>query len=179
MISDPYTLLPTAYRAAVEVLHSPIMAEEASERAIYQLTLAIMSGSPPDSPVAWLRVVARRSACALLRSEWARTKAMDLTDVATPQQRFPSTETNTSEVRETLHKTLKNGLHSALTPRQREALDAAISCNTMRAAARTCGMAPRDFRRSLGSISRRARALLQDSHTLDPALPGCEPGMSV
>lgn len=179
MLSDPYSLLPTAYRAAVEVLHNPIMAEEASERAIYQLNLAIMEGSPPESPIAWLRVVARRSACALLRSEWARTKAMDLTDVATPQQRFPSSTAEASQVRETLHHTLKNGLHSALTPRQRDALDAAISCNTMRAAARSCGMAPRDFRRSLGSISRRARALLQATDTLDPALPGCEPGMAV
>ena len=48
MLSDPHSLLPTAYRAAVEVVKSPIMAEEASERAIYQLTLAMIEGTPPD-----------------------------------------------------------------------------------------------------------------------------------
>lgn len=175
MLSDPHSLLPTAYKAAVEVLHSPIMAEEASERAIHQLTLAILEGSPPDSPAAWLRVVARRSACALLRSEWARTKAMDLTDMPTQRPRVTPNH-HASEVREALQ---ENGLRKALTPRQRDALDAAITCNTMRAAARTCGMQPRDFRRSLGSISRRARALLEDPANADPALPGCEPGMAV
>lgn len=175
MLSDPHSLLPTAYKAAFEVLRSPVMAEEASERAIYQLTLAILEGSPPDSPAAWLRVVARRSACALLRSEWARTKAMDLADVPTHRPRVTPND-HKSEVRESLH---ENVLRKALTPRQRDALDAAISCNTMRAAARTCGMQPRDFRRSLGSIGRRARALLDDPASGDPVLPGCEPGMAV
>lgn len=176
MISDPYSLLPTAYRAAVEVVKSPIMAEEASERAIYQLTLAILEGSPPQSPKAWLRVVARRSACALLRSEWARTRAMDLADVAEQQASYRPPLSESSWVRE--------DLQGALTPRQREALDAAMTCNTTRAAARSCGMEPRDFRRSLGSISRRARALLKDSSMQDHGLgetqlPGCEAGMAV
>ena len=178
MLSDPYLLLPIAYRAAVEVLHNPVMAEEASERAIYQLNLAIMEDNPPDSPIAWLRVVARRAACALLRGEWARTKAMDLKDFATQKRRYATSTDTASEVRETMQTTLDSGLHDALTPRQREALDAAMSCNTMRAAARTCSMQPRDFRRSLGSISRRARALLEDSATNDLAPFAYQPGIA-
>lgn len=171
MLSDPHSLLPTAYRAAIEVVKIPIMAEEASERAIYQLSLAIMSGSPPQCPKAWLRVVARRSACALLRSEWARIRPMDLSEVAEKQSTYPAPRSQSSWVRE--------NLQTALTPRQRDALDAAMTCNTTRAAARTCGMEPRDFRRSLGSISRRAKALLNDRPTAEPRLPGCEPGMAV
>ncbi|MFT4515045.1 MAG: DNA-directed RNA polymerase specialized sigma24 family protein [Planctomycetota bacterium] len=171
MLSDPYSLLPTAYRAAVAVVKSPIMAEEASERAIYQLTLAILEGSPPRSPKAWLRVVARRSACALLRSEWARTRSMDLSDVAAKQPAYVAPKSQSSWVRESLQ--------TALTPRQREALEAAMTCNTTRAAARTCGMEPRDFRRSLGSISRRAKALLDETAMNGQQLPGCEAGMQV
>ncbi|HEB52170.1 MAG TPA: hypothetical protein ENI87_02825, partial [bacterium] len=79
-------MLPIAYRAAVQVVQSPILAEEASERAIHQLMLEMLAGSPPQSPKAWLRVVARRSACALLRSEWARTRSMDLEEVAAGAQ---------------------------------------------------------------------------------------------
>ncbi len=84
MLQDPYSLLPIAYRAACQVVESPVLAAEASERAVHQLTLAVLDGCPPQSPKAWLRVVARRSACALLRSEWARTRSMDLADVAGP-----------------------------------------------------------------------------------------------
>ena len=171
MISDPYSLLPTAYRAAIAVVNSHVMAEEASERAIHQLNLAILSGCPPDSPKAWLRVVARRSACALLRSEWGRTKAMDLSEVA---------DNNRPEARPTSHCSwLRECLPRALTPRQKDALHAALNCNTTRAAARACGMEPRDFRRSLGSISRRAKSALEHTEGIDEPLPGCEPGMPV
>ena len=171
MISDPYSLLPTAYRAAAAVVNSHVMAEEASERAIHQLNLAILSGCPPDSPKAWLRVVARRSACALLRSEWGRTKAMDLSEVADHDRSEARPDTHCSWIRERLP--------SALTSRQKDALNAALNCNTTRAAARACGMEPRDFRRSLGSISRRAKAILEHNEGMDAALPGCEPGMPV
>lgn len=169
MFQDPHSLLPTAYQAAVEVVHNPVMAEEASERAIYQLTLALLSGDPPRSPRAWLRVVARRSACAILRSAWARTKAMDLSDVATPARPQSHGDGRSCWMRESLQ--------VALTPRQREALDAAMTCNTTRSAARTCGMEPRDFRRSLGSISRRARALLAKQQAGNAGPQGCEEGM--
>lgn len=171
MLSDPHSLLPTAYKAATEVLKSPILAEEASERAVYKLTLAILGGCPPRCPKAWLRVVARRSACALLRSEWARTRPMDLTEIAAAPAPYPAQHSRSSWVRE--------NLQCALTPRQREALDAAMSCNTTSDAARSCGMEPRDFRRSLGSISRRAKAMLAVQPSLEPQLPGCEAGMPV
>ena len=46
-----------ALRAASQVVRNPILAEEASERAIYQLTVALLDGSPPDYPEAWLRTV--------------------------------------------------------------------------------------------------------------------------
>ncbi len=173
MLTDPHSLLPVAYRAAVQVVHSPVLAEEASERAIYQLTLAVLGGSPPQRPKAWLRVVARRSACALLRSEWARQCTMDLSHIAGPQADYATRSARSDWVREDLSTTL--------TPRQRDALDAAMTCNTTRAAARSCGMQPRDFRRSLGSISRRARTLLADDplHIRDDDTPGCEAGRAV
>lgn len=168
---EPYSLLPVAYRAALQVVRSPVLAEEASERAIHQLTVACLEGSPPDSPKAWIRTVARRSACAILRSEWARTRGMDLEDVASaPRTAGGRPAAQSCWVRE--------HLAPALTPRQQEAFAAAISCNTTRAAARRCGMEPRDFRRSLTSISRRAHRLLERSPLpSDAPLPGAEPGM--
>jgi hypothetical protein len=96
---------------------------------------------------------------------------MDLSEVAEKQPAYAAPASQTSWIRESLQ--------TALTPRQREALDAAMTCNTIRAAARTCGMAPRDFRRSLGSISRRAKALLGDPTLAEHQLPGCETGMAV
>jgi DNA-directed RNA polymerase specialized sigma24 family protein len=171
MFSNLLSLRPTAYRAAAAVVRNPVMAEEASDRAIHQLTLAVLSGDPPKSPKAWLRVVARRSACAILRSEWARTKAMDLGNVENPA---PANPNNHSQ-----RNWLRNHLQNALTPRQKQALHAALACNTTRAAARTCGMAPRDFRRSLGAISKRGRALLESQPVGPAPLPGCEPGMPV
>ena len=173
MLTDLHSLLPVAYRAAAQVVHSPVMAEEASERAIHQLTLAVLGGCPPQSPKAWLRVVARRSACALLRSEWARQCTMDLNHVAGPQPDYQPRAARADWVREQLS--------TALTRRQRDALDAAISCNTTRAAARTCGMQPRDFRRSLASISRRAKMLLARDplQLLDDEPPGSEAGRAV
>lgn len=96
---------------------------------------------------------------------------MDLSNVAEKQPAYVASASQSSWVRE--------NLQTALTPRQRDALDAAMTCNTTRAAARTCGMQPRDFRRSLGSISRRAKALLEDTAIAGERLPGCEPGMAV
>jgi DNA-directed RNA polymerase specialized sigma24 family protein len=153
MIQNPYDLLSIAYRAANRVVQNPVLAEEASERAVHQLTLIMLKGCPPDEPAAWLRCVAKRSACALLRSDWARTRTMDVGDAPSPPPREPKAPAGgTTWVRERLLPTL--------TSRQQEALDAAIHCNTTRAAARTCQMQPRDFRRSLSSIGRNARKLL-------------------
>ena len=173
MPMDPHSLLPVAYRAASQVVRSPVLAQEASERAVHQLTLALLDGAPPDSPEAWLRTVARRSACAILRSEWARTRGTDLDGVAARPRTSGSRPPEQSDW-------IREHLEAALTPRQREALHAAISCNTTRAAARSCGMEPRDFRRSLRSISQRARQrrFERDRCSLQQ-LPRAEPGLSV
>ena len=171
---DPQSLLSVAYRAASQVVQSPVLAEEASERAVYELTMAYLEGSPPDSPRAWLRTVAKRSACAILRSEWARTRAMeDIDGVADCTRAAGSRPPQQSEwVREHLAPTL--------TPRQREAFEAAISHNTTRAAARSCTMEPRDFRRSIAAISRRGRQLLESQPLPgDRQLPGAEAGAAV
>jgi DNA-directed RNA polymerase specialized sigma24 family protein len=175
MLQNPHSFLPIAYRVASRIVSSPLLAEEASERAVHQLTLAMLQGCPPDRPEAWLRVVARRSACALLRSEWARMRPADLAELASAQTPAPFVH------RRRRASWVRENLMTSLTPRQRDALDAAISCNTTRAAARTCGMQPRDFRRSLGSISKKARLLLESGPppSLDALAPGCESGLSV
>jgi DNA-directed RNA polymerase specialized sigma24 family protein len=153
MLSDPHALLPVAYRAAARVLRSRLMAEEAGERALHLLTLATLAGRPPQQPEAWLRVVARRSACALLRSEWARTQSLGQEELQAHQAPYRAP-------RQHLGDYVREHLEAALSPRQRDAMDAALHCNGTRAAARRCGMQPRDFRRYLGAISRKARSAL-------------------
>lgn len=155
MLPDPHSLLPVAYRAAARVVRSRLMAEEAGERALHLLTLATLNGCPPHQPEAWLRVVARRSACAILRSEWARTESVGHDAIQARQAPY-------REPRRFLGDFVCETLHAALSPRQRQAMDAALHCNGTRAAARHCGMQPRDFRRQLGAISRKARAALAD-----------------
>ena len=113
------------------------------------------------------------------RGERAWTRAADLAEVEAQRGRDAEASNTTATRRKRLQDALENGLHDALTTRQQDALHAATSCNTMRAAARTCGMQPRDFRRSIGAISRRARALQDREPIADRVLPGCEPGMAV
>ncbi len=152
-LTNPHALLPVAFHAAAAVLKNPLLAEEAGERAIHQLTLAILQGDTPRHPRAWLRMVARRSACALLRSDWGKTRTKQPEEMAAIQAPYrQSPGAGIDFVRE--------HLHDELSPRQQAALTAAMSCNGTRAAARICGMAPRDFRRQLGAISRKARELL-------------------
>lgn len=146
-------LRAVAYRAAARVVRSRLMAEEASERALHLLTLATLKGCPPRQPEAWLRVVARRSACAILRSEWARTESVG-------QEVIQARQAPYREPRRCLGDFVREHLGAALSPRQRDAIDAALHCNGTRAAARSCGMQPRDFRRQLGAISRKARTAL-------------------
>ena len=167
-MDDPHALLPIAYRAAARVVRSRVLAEEAGERALHLLTLAVLNGSPPEHPKAWLRSVARRSACALLRSDWARTRAVDGVDLQSrpAPYRLPRGE-GFDFVRERVAE--------GLSPRQQAAFDAAVTCNGTRAAARSCGMQPRDFRRYLGAISRKARRALAsnpiaDAFADDPAV---------
>ena len=152
-MDDPKVLLQLAYRAAARVVRSPLLAEEASERAFHLLTLATLGGQPPHHPEAWLRVVARRSACALLRSEWAKTQAVASEEIASHPAPY-------RDLRPRVGDQVRERVEAALTPRQRDAFRAALTCNTTRSAARDCGMQPRDFRRYLGAISRRARRAL-------------------
>jgi DNA-directed RNA polymerase specialized sigma24 family protein len=148
---DLHKLLPVAYRAAAQVLHNPLLAEEAGERALHKLTLALLGGEPPDHPIAWLRVVARRSACAMLRSDWTRTQSLGHEDLQQRPAPFRRPRANgADEVRERVT--------GALTPRQRDVFHAVLSCNSTSAAAHSCGMRPRDLRRHLQAITRKARA---------------------
>lgn len=152
-VTDPMRLLCIAYRAASRIVHNQVLAEEAGERAVHRFQLAVIAGQAPAKPEAWVRTVARRSACAILRNGWARVQPMaDAAKVAAdargelewPPVGLPGER-------------LRVMLLAALTARQREALEAALTCRTTRDAARECGMEPRDFRRYLAAISRRAR----------------------
>ncbi len=157
---DPVRLLRIAYRAAAAVVRNPVLAEEASEIAVHRLQLALLAGRAPERPEAWVRTVARRTACASLRHFWARVQPF-----------APDSDDTIAGDRERLGHAagdrLRAILLAALTPRQRDALDAALSCRSTRDAARTCGMQPRDFRRQLAAIARRARAEL-DELVADP-----------
>lgn len=158
---DPHQLLPVAYHAAAKVVRNQLLAEEAGERAVHLLTLAMLGGTPPQHPKAWLRVVARRSAWALLRSEWARTSSLSQDECA--QQPAPyqlPRRIEADRVRETAAQWLS--------PRQQEAFEAAMTSSSSRAAARTCGMQPRDYRRQLGRIARKAKAALARYERVDP-----------
>jgi hypothetical protein len=161
MIPDHQTLLPIAYRAAAEVVRNRTLAEEAGERAFHLLAIATLQGHPPEHPRAWLRSVARRAACALLKSSWARTRTMDASDL----QLFPAPYRAPRAVG---IDELRESLEDRLSPRQTQALDAATHCNGTRAAARSCGMQPRDFRRQLVAITRKARTLLGERQHIDP-----------
>jgi DNA-directed RNA polymerase specialized sigma24 family protein len=155
MLDNPHALLPIAFQAAARVVRSRILAEEASERALHLLTLALLQGAAPDHPKAWLRSVARRSACALLRSEWARTKTIANQEIDAHQAPYRRTASSGTDF-------VRDSLPHHLSGRQVEALSAAISCNTTAAAAKRCGMQPRDFRRSMSRITRKARRLLAE-----------------
>ncbi len=163
---DPARLLRIASRAASLVTRNPLVVEEAAERALHQLQLAFLTGTPIDHPEAWLCTVARRSALAMQRNARARTRTIEeKDDVPEPEPNaFPWTSDR-----------LRCAIRSALTPRQRDALDAALSCRTTREAARTCHMNPRDFRRYLAAISRRARRRLDATEGSDGAAAAATP----
>ncbi len=150
---DPARLLHVAYRAAARIVHNQVLAEEAGERAVHRFQLAVMAGQVPDKPEAWVRTVARRSACAILRNGWARMQPI-------ADECWVAADALAEGDRLRQHRAgdgLRTVLGSALTPRQRDALEAALTSRTTRAAARSCGMEPRDFRRYLAAISRRAK----------------------
>jgi DNA-directed RNA polymerase specialized sigma24 family protein len=149
-MQDPHELLPLAYRAASRVVRNQVLAEEAGERAVHLLTLAVLDGAAPKFPKAWLCTVARRSACALLRSEWARTQSIHYDDLVRREAPYRLDRRPQVEL-------VRERVEDTLTPRQKAAFHAALSSNTTAAAARRCGMPVRDFRRSLGAITRKAR----------------------
>ncbi len=160
MPASDATLRILAYRTAARVSRNPLLAEEAAEQALFRLHVANLAGHGPDCPEAWIRTVTRRSVFALLRHGWARTQA--LTDPErTP---VPPSEPDRGELREQLRRRLS----SVLTHRQQQALEAALTSATMREAARTCAMAPRDFRRYMAAIARHAR-----THLALDELAGC------
>jgi|688.fasta_scaffold299526_2 hypothetical protein len=154
----PQHFLPVAFRAAASILRCPVLAEEASERAVHLLTLAHLRGRAPMRPHGWIQRVARRAACALLRSEWGRTRRVD--DAVLQAHAAAARPASPRCSLDAIHADLE----AALTPRQRRAFTAIRTCNGTRAAARACGMDPRDFRRSLLAISRKARALGLAAH---------------
>lgn len=153
-------LLSIACRSAARVLRRRLLVEEAGERAVHLLWLASLRGCRPDHPKAWVRRVAYRSACALLRSDWSRTRSADLDEIESAQAPYRAPRPGVDFVREHLGKHLE--------PHLQPVLEAAVTCNGTRAAARCCGLAPRDFRRRLGTISRRARAMLAHETPIDP-----------
>lgn len=160
-MDEPHKLLPIAYRSASRVLRNPLLAEEAGERAVHLLVLAVLDGTPPHHPAAWIRVVARRSALALLRSDWVRTPALDPEVMAGVQAPYrQSRHFEASLVRERVE--------PRLAPRQRAALDAALTTSTTRDAARSAGMQPRDFRRHLARIQKKAREAFAEGLPDDP-----------
>src|SRR5262245_50591302 len=118
--TDPTRLLHVAYRAAARVVRNRVLAEEAGERAVHRYLLAVIAGHTPDKPEAWVRTVARRSACAILRNGWARVQpiAEDALFVAEPGV----------ESGPRLADRVRALVGSELTPRQRDALAARRAC---------------------------------------------------
>jgi DNA-directed RNA polymerase specialized sigma24 family protein len=168
---DPYDLaffLRIAGRAASRILRSPVMVDEAAERAVHRLTLATLAGRRPERPAAWVRVVARRAACALLRTGWSSTQHFE------EQNKIADAPVCQSEGLDQF----QAQLHEQLSPRQRDALVAALTCNTTRDAARSCGMKPRDFRRNLEVISRKAKRTISAGSQLGPGFTS-RPTMSL
>ncbi|GAB4138792.1 MAG: hypothetical protein Fur0037_04650 [Planctomycetota bacterium] len=150
--ADPDHLLRLARSTAGRVLRDPILIEEAGERALHKYFLVLLRGEPPLVPEAWIRVVARRFAQSLQRRKRPLEVPFDM-DLLPEQP-------HASAPRDKVERILRD-VRPLLTPRQSEVLDAAITTRSMRDAARTCGMSPRDLRRSLGSVGRKCRARLR------------------
>lgn len=161
---DPVRFLRIACRAASRVTRNHRVIEEAAELAVHRLQVAMVQGANLDHPEAWLCTVARRNALALARTNWAKAQTIPDEDIPIPEPiPFPWTRER-----------LRCAIRSVLTPRQREALDAALSCRTTRDAARSCKMSPRDFRRYLTAICERARKRL-DREPMREAVKPQEP----
>jgi hypothetical protein len=149
---DPARFLRIACRAASRIARNRLVIEEAAEQAVHRFHVAVLTGEPVHHPEAWICTVARRTAWTLMRSGWAKT-----TPIEAEEDMLLAAE---CERRQWSRDRLRAAVRSALTPRQRDALDAALTSRSTREAARSCGMRPRDFRRYLAAISRRARQRL-------------------
>ena len=152
MNHDPEYLLDLASRVTQRILPSKVLAEEAAEQALHSYHLAVLADEAPDQPEAWIRTVARRAACGLLRSQWTWTHRL-ADETSVPAEERQRTRQHTPD-------DLRELLSDSLTDRQEEALEAALTNPTMRGAARGCQMQPRDFRCYLEAITKRARKQL-------------------
>lgn len=148
---DPESLRRIAYHTAGRFLAAPVLAEEAGDQAIHLLVLQCLGGFAPRCPEAWVRVVAKRVAIGVRRSGWTRTLPLE------EQQLAAEAGADSAHAH---HDLLWDEVADGLTPRLREALLAARTHRRTRHAAAACGMRPRDFRRSLRSICKRARRVL-------------------
>ncbi|MEY3160936.1 MAG: hypothetical protein RIT25_927 [Planctomycetota bacterium] len=149
---DPEPLRRLAYHTAGKFLAPPVLAEEAGDQAIHLLVLQCLEGFAPRCPEAWIRVVAKRVAIGVRRSGWTRTLPLEEHLLATDPF---------AEAAHTRRDLLWDEVADGLTPRMREALWAARTHRLTCQAAAACGMRPRDFRRSLRSICKRARRVLE------------------
>lgn len=149
---DPEPLRRLAYHTAGKFLAPPVLAEEAGDQAIHLLVLQCLEGFAPRCPEAWIRVVAKRVAIGVRRSGWTRNLPLEEHQLACDPL---------GEAPHARHDLLWDEVADGLTPRMREALWAARTHRLTRQAAAACGMRPRDFRRSLRSICKRARRLLE------------------
>ncbi|MFM1874083.1 MAG: hypothetical protein RL398_3505 [Planctomycetota bacterium] len=147
-------MLPAARRAASRVCKSPLLADEAAERALHQLVLVTLAGRPPQNPTAWLCVVAKRTAIALARRGWGTNTPEDFE----PEGReAPPWDPDRSRRRHQEADMVREAVAARLSSRQLQGLDAALSHRSLRAAAASCDMRPRDLRRVLGVVTRKAQ----------------------
>lgn len=169
---DPNLLLPAARRAAATIVKSGVLADEAAERAVHKLHLITLAGTPPRNPLAWVRVVARRSAIALLRKGWGCTAPSDVDLVA---RDAPPWDKDRGEQRTRYVDFVREQVAPSLSRRQRDALDATLTTHSLKAAAASCGMQPRDYRRSLRAITHKARRCLSAAAEDLPGGTGIQP----
>jgi DNA-directed RNA polymerase specialized sigma24 family protein len=155
-----------AHAEARRRLFRPLVAEEVAEQALFELVQLHLHGRPPVTPTAWLRGVVRNLAARWLASADARCVPLTLgsEDADEPQGAAPETmRCSIASHAEDWHRqirALQPRLERSLTARQLRVLVAVRAGHGLRAAARACGMTPRDFRGAMRRIAAKAKALL-------------------